>query len=204
MTSLNTKPTNAEEIDFMTHPADGPPFLELQNIQVATWEAKNQMIQRLQEAVLRNDVAQETVGSTKAMVLDVKRRIEECIEDIIQPEDPQKFALRWILEEVCVNSGISHGNEGNKSKIFEAIYGLDTKTNEVVMYIGDEGEGFDPLKVPDPTVSLARLEKSSGRGLLGMDKAEIPKLTGAQGIYLPISEGSALCREFVLVIPQQD
>ncbi|PIR54367.1 hypothetical protein COU75_01320 [Candidatus Peregrinibacteria bacterium CG10_big_fil_rev_8_21_14_0_10_42_8] len=181
---------------------DGPPYVELQNIEVASWDVRNQLIKQLEDAVVRGDLQRQSVFSSRERVLGVQKKLEERMLAILQAEDKKEFAVRWIIGEVCVNSGISHGNEADPSKIFETMHGIDTQSNAAIVYIGDQGSGFNPLEVPDPTASFDRIEKSSGRGLHTMDELQLRKLgEGAQGIYLPMYEGSAMCREFVLKIP---
>ena len=44
---------------------------------------------------------------------------------------------------------------------------VELSRDEAVFYIRDEGQGFDPSKLPDPT-DPANLEMASGRGILLM------------------------------------
>jgi serine/threonine-protein kinase RsbW len=75
-----------------------------------------------------------------------------------------RFAVRLALEEAVVN-GLRHGNGGDPSKCVRVRYRV---TPEAVMAeVEDEGPGFDPDRVPDPTLS-ENMGKTSGRGLLLM------------------------------------
>ncbi|HEX3657859.1 MAG TPA: ATP-binding protein [Pirellulales bacterium] len=78
------------------------------------------------------------------------------------PEDI--FGVRLALEEALVNA-IKHGNRSDTSKCvhFSCKLGADRLRLE----IRDEGCGFDPRAVPDPT-DAEHLARPNGRGLLLM------------------------------------
>jgi serine/threonine-protein kinase RsbW len=71
------------------------------------------------------------------------------------------LAVRLALEEALVNA-IKHGNRMDRSRKVWAYCRIDPEQFEIV--ITDEGQGFDPALVPDPT-ALENLEHSCGRGL---------------------------------------
>ena len=68
------------------------------------------------------------------------------------------------MEEALVNA-IKHGNSGDSSKKIRVDYTVTD--SEIWIRIEDEGEGFDPESVPDPT-SPEFLERPCGRGLMLM------------------------------------
>ena len=78
--------------------------------------------------------------------------------------DEDIFALRLSLEEALTNA-VKHGNRRDQSKFINIRYCVNHE--RVDIYIADEGEGFDPLTVPDPT-RAENLELPSGRGLMLM------------------------------------
>lgn len=82
------------------------------------------------------------------------------------------FAIRLALEEALINA-IRHGNHCDPAKKINisAYVGAD-KTD---ITIADEGEGFNPDRVPDPT-SDENLEKPGGRGIMLM-KAYMDQVT---------------------------
>ncbi len=82
------------------------------------------------------------------------------------------FAIKLTLEEAITNA-IKHGNKCDRSKTVTVRYAVDSV--EVVIYIQDEGAGFDPQGVPDPTVP-ERLSLPNGRGILLM-KAYMSEVT---------------------------
>jgi serine/threonine-protein kinase RsbW len=74
------------------------------------------------------------------------------------------LGVRLAVEEAIVN-GLRHGNQGDPSKCVRVRYRFAAE--ELVVDVEDEGPGFDPEQVPDPTQS-ENLERPSGRGLLLM------------------------------------
>src|SRR5215831_16686923 len=74
------------------------------------------------------------------------------------------FAIELALEEALSNA-IKHGNRFDRDKSVHFSYLIED--NSITITIRDEGVGFDPSLVPDPT-SPERLEESSGRGIFLM------------------------------------
>jgi serine/threonine-protein kinase RsbW len=72
--------------------------------------------------------------------------------------------VRLALEEAIVN-GLQHGNQGDPAKRVRVGYRVGPNT--MLAVIEDEGPGFDPDKVPDPTLP-ENLDRPGGRGLLLM------------------------------------
>jgi serine/threonine-protein kinase RsbW len=79
---------------------------------------------------------------------------------------PQRtcWEMRLVLEEALANA-LRHGNGGDPAKRVRVCYRVGAA--DVLVGVADEGPGFDPAAVPDPTAS-ENLEKPSGRGLLLM------------------------------------
>lgn len=96
-------------------------------------------------------------------VRDAEMQIFEQIEKLGFNDD-DAFAIKLALEEGLVNA-IRHGNLNDPSKQIELHYSLSTTT--LVFGICDEGIGFAPEEVPDPTLD-ENLEKPHGRGLMLM------------------------------------
>jgi serine/threonine-protein kinase RsbW len=74
------------------------------------------------------------------------------------------FAIRLAVEEALVNA-IKHGNRSDPCKKVRIDY--EVGAEEVRIRIEDEGPGFDPGSVPDPT-QPEYLERPCGRGLMLM------------------------------------
>jgi serine/threonine-protein kinase RsbW len=74
------------------------------------------------------------------------------------------MGMKLALGEAIVN-GLRHGNGGDPLKCVRVRYRVGPE--EVLAEVEDEGPGFDPSDVPDPTAP-ENLERPSGRGLLMM------------------------------------
>lgn len=74
------------------------------------------------------------------------------------------FAIRLAIEEALANA-IKHGNRMDPAKHVTLEFQIDA--DELRISIHDEGEGFDPEDVPDPTLD-ENLEKPHGRGVMLM------------------------------------
>src|SRR5580704_3707426 len=95
------------------------------------------------------------------------RRIQNLIEEALQASSYSEhdiFAIKLALEEALVNA-IKHGNQMDPDKRVYIVYHVTTERFDV--RITDEGEGFDPDEVPDPTDPI-NVERPCGRGLLLM------------------------------------
>ena len=95
------------------------------------------------------------------------RSIQEQIEQLLherQAHDHDIFSIRLALEEALVNA-IKHGNQMDPAKKVRISYRLLADRFEVA--ISDEGNGFNPNDVPDPTAA-ENLERPCGRGLMLM------------------------------------
>jgi len=94
--------------------------------------------------------------------------VEEFLERIGSENMLDKTYLNNLIISVneATTNGMMHGNGGDKSKKVKISISVDEK--EIKAIIKDEGVGFDPSKVPDPT-KPENLFKESGRGLFIMD-----------------------------------
>jgi serine/threonine-protein kinase RsbW len=95
------------------------------------------------------------------------RSIQEQIEQLLQERqahDHDIFSIRLALEEALVNA-IKHGNQSDPGKKVRISYRVLADRFEVA--ISDEGTGFNPNDVPDPTAA-ENLERPCGRGLMLM------------------------------------
>lgn len=94
---------------------------------------------------------------------EVQERILSLLEE---REFPAKdlFGVKLALEEALVNA-IKHGNGLDPDKVVRVRCRVDSECVEID--IEDQGDGFDPGDVPDPTDD-DNLDKPSGRGLMLM------------------------------------
>ncbi len=88
---------------------------------------------------------------------EVERALDQC-----GYEDGAKFAIRLAVEEAIVNA-FRHGNQLDPSKVVRFRASIDAR--EVVLEVEDQGPGFDPAAIPDPTED-ENLEIPSGRGVM--------------------------------------
>jgi serine/threonine-protein kinase RsbW len=72
------------------------------------------------------------------------------------------FAIRLALEEAIVN-GFRHGNRNDPTKAVFFRAQIDDKA--AMFEIEDQGPGFDPKAIPDPTDQF-NIEMPSGRGVM--------------------------------------
>lgn len=93
--------------------------------------------------------------------------IDKSISIILTSMDSYGFPdenirkMKVALTELLVNA-ISHGNKKDFSK--KVVIGHIVDKKKILISIMDEGKGFDPNSVPDPTTP-ENLIKNSGRGL---------------------------------------
>jgi serine/threonine-protein kinase RsbW len=74
------------------------------------------------------------------------------------------FGIRLSVDEAVANA-IKHGNKLDPAKVVRIEFLLDERGVRIV--VEDQGTGFRPEEVPDPTED-ENLEKPSGRGLMLM------------------------------------
>jgi serine/threonine-protein kinase RsbW len=74
------------------------------------------------------------------------------------------FGIEMALREAVTNAMV-HGNQEDEAKSVEVVF--NCHDNELEFEVRDQGEGFDPAKVPDPT-NAENLLKTSGRGIFLM------------------------------------
>jgi len=74
------------------------------------------------------------------------------------------FGIHLAVEEALMNA-IKHGNQRDPEKLVSVDYRLSSDLLRIA--VEDEGPGFDPNDVPDPTLE-ENLELPSGRGLMLM------------------------------------
>jgi serine/threonine-protein kinase RsbW len=103
------------------------------------------------------------IPSDTAAGQEVQARILKMLEDHnFPPRDV--FGVRLALEEALVNA-IKHGNRMDVNKVVRV--GCQVFNEKVRVEIEDQGEGFRPEDVPDPTAD-ENLERPCGRGIMLM------------------------------------
>ena len=110
-------------------------------------------------------VAQMATELTITSDLAEARRVQSLIEDALQASaytEHDIFAIKLALEEALVNA-IKHGNQLDPDRRVFVVYSVTPERFDIK--ITDEGLGFNPSDVPDPTAP-ENLERPCGRGLL--------------------------------------
>ena len=74
------------------------------------------------------------------------------------------FAMRLSLEEAITNA-IRHGNGNDPDKTVHVL--AEIGDDRMRVEVQDQGEGFEPEEVPDPTAAEF-IERPCGRGLMLM------------------------------------
>ncbi len=101
--------------------------------------------------------------------------VEQLIEEVCDTHKVKEDCYGNILIALteAVNNAIQHGNKSNPNKFVSIDF--ENENNVLIFSVCDEGSGFDPLILPDPTNPL-NIEKLSGRGVFLMrhlaDKVE--------------------------------
>jgi serine/threonine-protein kinase RsbW len=98
-----------------------------------------------------------TVDEIRAVIEAVRQRMA------VIGYSPKQLASAWLALEEGVCNAIKHGHGHDPAKIVEVRFGV--RSDHVLFEVEDEGPGFDPAQVPDPTAP-ENLERTSGRGLL--------------------------------------
>lgn len=110
-----------------------------------------------------NQEFEVTIPSDTAQGQAVQERIVKMLEDLDFPTR-DVFGVRLALEEALVNA-IKHGNRMDPAKQVRIHWAINSES--VRIEIEDEGTGFRPEDIPDPTAE-ENLEKPSGRGIMLM------------------------------------
>jgi len=111
-----------------------------------------------------------SLDSTPGSVERIEPFIQRC-QCNCQFNEMLYHDILLVLTE-AVNNGIIHGNRLQPNKTVKVCFSSDKDTLRFI--VSDEGSGFNPHSVPDPT-RLQRLDKPNGRGVYLM-KALADKL----------------------------
>jgi serine/threonine-protein kinase RsbW len=104
-----------------------------------------------------------TLPSTPASITDVESLIDVACAELALSEDAYGNILIAVTEGV--NNAIIHGNKLDAS--LSVHVGVHNNEEWVCFSITDQGVGFDPEAIPDPTAP-ENLLKENGRGVFLM------------------------------------
>ena len=96
-------------------------------------------------------------------VADAAAAVTGFIRNCGAPDDAA-FGIEMAVREAVTNAMV-HGNQEDEAKSVEVVF--NCHGNELEVEVRDQGEGFDPMHIPDPT-DPANLMKTSGRGIFLM------------------------------------
>ena len=105
------------------------------------------------------------IESTTINIRIVEKAIDETTSEIGISQESYGRILVSTLE--AVNNAILHGNGSNPEKIVDIE--ITFKSPELKIKVTDEGSGFSPEKVPDPTTP-ENIETLNGRGVYLMSR----------------------------------
>lgn len=122
-----------------------------------------------------------TTQETQRVKLEIVGRVAQLINVKSIHDDEDGFGFHLALDEALANAkGHGNGEDSEKEILVQCSIGGD---GVVQVHIADEGNGFDPAAVPDPTLE-ENLEKPRGRGVMLMraytDKGDGLQFSGGE------------------------
>ena len=106
---------------------------------------------------------EQIIPSDTAAGQSVQERIIQLLEEL-RFEDRDLFGIRLAMEEALVNA-IKHGNQMDPTKTVRVA--CRAGFQRVHIEIEDQGTGFQPEEIPDPTAD-ENLDRPCGRGIMLM------------------------------------
>lgn len=86
---------------------------------------------------------------------------------VVRLVDTNKYHNLLVAVTEAVNNAIIHGNTLDASK--RVAIDVEVHAHEIVVIVTDEGRGFNPDDVPNPTLA-EHLHKEGGRGVFLMQQ----------------------------------
>lgn len=101
--------------------------------------------------------------SSSTCITEVEQYVRELFDQF--GIDPELYPNILISLTEAVNNAVQHGNRNDITK----IVCVRSEKNQEILHceISDEGPGFDPASLPDPT-NPDNVEKPGGRGVFLM------------------------------------
>jgi len=99
-------------------------------------------------------------------LVSAKKPEQEILEEVSRCgfDESATFAIKLALEEAMTNA-VRHGNRSDPSKRVHVWYTVTLERIEIL--VKDEGPGFVPDLVPDPTLP-ENIDRPNGRGIMLM------------------------------------
>ena len=98
--------------------------------------------------------------STRDSITEVVQKLSAALDELGLPDDAV-FDIKLAAQEAVVNA-VEHGNNCDESKTVRVCCEADEDC--ITVAVRDEGDGFDPAQVPDPTLP-ENILRESGRGI---------------------------------------
>ena len=97
------------------------------------------------------------------------RIIENAVDEITNSLgiNQDNYGKIMVATLEAVNNAVTHGNKFNPAKM--VMVEITVEHNEMIITVTDEGTGFNPKSIPDPT-KPENIEEISGRGVFLMTK----------------------------------
>jgi serine/threonine-protein kinase RsbW len=95
----------------------------------------------------------------------VEKVVDEATSELGISQECYGKILVSILE--AVNNAIIHGNKSDPKKFVDIEF--SSLNGDMIVKVTDEGKGFNPKTVPDPTIP-ENLEELNGRGVFLMSR----------------------------------
>lgn len=105
------------------------------------------------------------IASIPANICQVEQYLQEVFKEYHLDNKLYPNVLVSITE--AVNNAILHGNKSDGNKF--VVLGTTRMKKHICFRISDEGQGFDPASIPDPTLP-ENLECCGGRGVFLMNQ----------------------------------
>ena len=106
-----------------------------------------------------------TISSNPNNILEVENYLRDAQLDL--KIDEVRFPDILISITEAVNNAIIHGNNADESK--RVRINMEGQSSGIAISVSDEGKGFDPKRIPDPTAP-ENLECCGGRGVYIMSR----------------------------------
>lgn len=106
-----------------------------------------------------------TIASNPNNILKVENYLRDAQNEF--EIDETKFPDILISITEAVNNAIIHGNQADEKK--EVKINMQEQSSGVSISVSDEGKGFNPKSIPDPT-SPENIECCGGRGVFIMSR----------------------------------
>jgi len=103
------------------------------------------------------------VNSNNGNLQVLRKFVEEHARDLSLNVKDRANLVFCVLEAAA--NAVNHGNKNNRDKQVRIVF--DDRDDRVVVDVEDEGNGFDPELVPDPTRSY-NISTPGGRGVFFM------------------------------------